>query len=270
MADNTTNANDYALALYLNKRVSAIFAMVADHKGDLPDLTQLNKSYVLMVSELEKLYGRHAELSSITENICWRKFDTIDAIEPYELFEYSDDYINHSTQHISQVNKLCLQMGQLEPLLPASLKKIVAEAKANVIAFSNDWLIPEYTFEISDDGSLLVNGLLGVMDVKKVQAGSATEMLLTQAKAKPNELFKPDLKGHSLGRGLRTSLKEVGFRGATEKLFMPVMDNQRGVMFRPTISRAQARKEHIPLGELDEQLKSLGAKTLLLMYAYPE
>lgn len=259
MTEQNDKANDYALAKYLNERVVAIFALVADHQGqDLPNLSGINRSYVLMVDELKKLYSRNTELSNIRENICWRTFETIDAIDPYILFEYSDDYRNHGNEHISKVNSLCIIAAKETPELTPELSQTLSNAKKNVAAFIDNWLIPEYTFDITEEGILLVNNVDGVMNVRKVQAGSAVEMILTQAKLRPNVLFKPDLKGHSLVRGLRTSLSEVGFEGALQQLFWPVMDNIRGVKFRPRISRRDADSENIDLTALDKKLKELG------------
>ena len=267
MSEQKSNANDYALAKHLNERIVSMFALVADNfNNDLPDLTDINRSYVLLVNEVKKLYERNPELSSIKDNICWRTFSTIDAIDPYDLHEYSDDYKNHGIQHISKVNALAVEAHKEKPEITTELQKILDEAKINVTEFANNWLIPEYTFEITGAGVLLVNGIEGVMKVHKVQASSTLDEILNEAKYKPNEIFKPTLKEHKLKRGLRTALAEVGFTGAIEKLFMPVMDNKRGIKFRPRITRIEANKEKIELTALDEKLKSLGAETAFTIY----
>lgn len=267
MSEQKSDTNDYALAKYLNDRVVAIFALVADNfHNDLPDLTDINRSYVLLVAELKKLYSRNSELSSIRENICWRTFDTIDAIDPYDLHEYSDDYKNHGIQHISKVNALAVEAHREKPDFTPELQKILDEAKINVTEFVNNWLIPVYTFEITEAGVLLVNGIEGAMSVKKVQSGSTLDDILNEAKFRPNETYKPNLIGHRLKRGLRTALVEVGFTGAIERLFMPIMDNQRGIHFRPRVTRAEANKEKIDLTALDKRLKHLGAETVIDTY----
>lgn len=262
MNEQKSSANDYALAKYINKRIVAIFALVADYRKDLPDLTDINRSYVLLVNEVKKIYERQPELKSIRHNICWRTFSTIDAMDPHDLFEYSDDYRNHGIEHISKVNSLCIVADKEEPDISPELMKVLDEAEKNIIAFAEDWLIPEYTFEITGSGVLLVNGTEGVMKVNKVNASSTIDEILNEAKEKPNTTFLPNLKGHKLKRGIRTALAEVGFTGAIEKLFMPVMDNRRGIMFRPKVSRAEANKENIDLSALDKKLKELGAETI--------
>ncbi len=267
MSEQKSNANDYALAKYLNERVIAMFALVADNfNKDLPDLTDINRSYVLLVAELKKLYGRNPELSSIRENICWRTFGTLDAIDSYDLYEYSDDYKNHGIQHVSKVNALAINAHKEKPDITLELQKILDEAKINVTAFANNWFIPVYTFEITEAGVLLVNGIEGAMSVKKVQSGSTLDDVLNEAKFRPNETFMPSLIGHRLKRGLRTALVEVGFTGAIERLFMPVMDNQRGIHFRPRVTRTEANKEKIDLSALDKSLKHHGAETVFDTY----
>lgn len=267
MSEQKSSTNDFALAKHLNDRVVAMFALVADHfSKDLPDLADINRSYVLLITEIKKLYDRNPELSNIRENICWRTFGTLDAIDSYDLYEYTDDYKNHGIQHISKVNALAINALKEKPDITPELQKILDEAKINATAFANNWFIPLYTFEITGAGVLLVNGIEGVMKVNKVQASSTLDEILNEAKDKPNETFKPTLKEHKLKRGLRTALAEVGFTGAIEKLFMPVMDNQRGIHFRPQVTRAEAHKEKIDLTALDEKLKHLGAETALDTY----
>ena len=270
MSEQKSNANDYALAKHLNDRVVAMFAVVADNfNKDLPDLTDINRSYVLLVDVLKKLYDRNPELSNIRENICWRTFGTLDAIDSYDLYEYTDDYKNHGIQHISKINALAINAHEEKPDITPELQKVLDEAKINVAAFANNWFIPVYTFEITGAGVLLVNGIAGVMNVNKVNASSTIDEILNEAKAKPNETFIPDLKNHRLKRGLRTALAEVGFTGAIEKLFMPIMDNQKGIHFRPQVTRTEANKEKIDLTALDEKLKHLGAETVFNTYNLP-
>ena len=269
MNQQSEQANDYALAKHLNELVVSIFAFVADYHGDLPDLKDINRSYVLIVNELKQIYARNTELAAIGENICWRTFSSIISIDPYTLYEYSDDYRNHGNDHIAKVDELCIIAGTEKPVIPKQLVSILHEAKANIKVFAESWLIPEYTFEITPSGSLLVNGSEGLMNVKKVQAGSTTEMILTQAKEREGQLFKPDLGASRNERGIRTTLIEAGFDETLEHLFLPVMDNQRGIKFRSKVSRATATNEGIDLSALDAKLKRFGAKTVFDTFNLP-
>jgi len=262
-------ANDYALARYLDEFAVSIFAFVANYHDDLPDLKDINRSYVLIVNELKQIYARNPELAAISENICWRTFSSIISIDPYTLYEYSDDYRNHGNDHIARVDELCIIAGIERPDIPERLATILNEAKANVKVFAESWLIPQYTFGITPSGLMLVNGLQGLMNVKKVQAGSTTEMILTQAKEREGQLFKPDLGASRNERGIRTTLIEAGFDETLEHLFLPVMDNQRGIKFRSKVSRATAINEGIDLSALDAKLKQFGAKTVFDTFNLP-
>lgn len=265
MSEQDSTANDYALAKYLDERVAAIFALVADHYNhDLPDLDDINRSYVLLVHELKQLYDRNPKLSGIRENICWRSFSTLDAIDPYDLYEYSDDYKNHGIQHISQVKSLSIIAGKEEPDLTPELKKILDEANTSVTTFIaeldkvapsvKNWCIAEYTLTYKY-GVILIND---VLKLKKSHDGSVLDKLMLQAVAKPNTLFPPQLDGK---RTISTIISNAGFTVPLRKLFFPEIGKSRGVLFRPSVSSETAKSERIDTTELDLQLKELGAAT---------
>ncbi len=263
--------NDFALAYHLNKFAIGLFEMVANNLNGLPDTTAINRSYILLVNELKKLYARNTELEKISENICWQSFDRLEHIEGdvWEYMNYNNN--DYGLSHNAQVNRLCISQGKETPDFPAEIKKIVDESEANGKAFfaevddesnvERDWFIPEYTFTYATDGSLLVNGVRGVLKVKKTQAASASAKLMEQAVAKPNELFKPNL-GHNYSRSLSVTLSGLGFSDALRDLFFPQVSEDKGVVFRPTISREQADTERIDTRKLDDKLKKLGADTV--------
>ena len=60
-------ANDYAVATALNERVINIFTLFTSH-NTTPDITDINRSYILLADELEKIYNRTSELKNIAEN----------------------------------------------------------------------------------------------------------------------------------------------------------------------------------------------------------
>ncbi len=260
--------NDYALAKYLNERVIAIFALVADQRNT-PDTTAINRSYVLLVNELKKLYARNPELQKLSQHICWQAFDHVEYIHN-DLWEYTNNSNNdYGQSHNAEVNRLCISSGKETPDFTPEIKKIVDEANKSVTAFLaeldedeptqyKDWFIPQYTFTYGTDGSMLVNGIKGVMKVKKTQAGSASARLLEQATAKPNELFKPNLGNYS--RNLSTTLSGIGFSGTLRDLFFPQVSEDRGLLYRPVVSRADADAQHIDTAKLDDKLKKLGAE----------
>lgn len=261
-------ANDFALAYHLNKFAIGLFEMVANNLSGLPDVSTINRSYILLVNELRKIYARNAELENISENICWQSFDRLEHIES-DVWEYTNYNNNeYGLSHNAQVNRLRISHGKETPDFPPEIKKIVDEAEANGKAFfakiedesdvERDWFIPEYTLTYASDGSLLVNGVKGVLKVKKTQLASASAKLMEQAVAKPNELFKPNL-GHNYSRTLSVTLSGLGFSGTLRDLFFPQVSEANGVVFRPTITREEVDAEHIDTTKLDDKLKKLGA-----------
>lgn len=88
LSDPDRKPNDFALAKYLNERVIAIFALATDQQNNA-DIAAINKSYILMVNELKKLYARNPELKKISEPICWQSFDRVEYIHD-SLWEYRD------------------------------------------------------------------------------------------------------------------------------------------------------------------------------------
>lgn len=260
-------ANDFALAYHLNNLAIGLFEMVVDH-NNLPDTNAVNRSYILISNELRRIYARNPELQAINGSICWQVFDRLEHIEHafWDWKQYNEN--EYGVSHNAEVNTLCIINGKETPDFPPEIKKIVDEAEANGKAFfakiedesdvERDWFIPEYTLTYASDGSLLVNGVKGVLKVKKTQLASASAKLMEQAVAKPNELFKPNL-GHNYSRTLSVTLSGLGFSGALRDLFFPQVSEANGVVFRPTITREEVDAEHIDTTKLDDKLKKLGA-----------
>jgi len=272
-------ANDYALAKELNKRAADIVDMIADayqyasQFAQTINIDELNRSYILLVNELKTLYLRNKELSDIETSPAWKYFDILEGFE-WDINEYVYQNQNDAGySHIAKVNKLCIISGTEKPEYTPDLKKLVEATDKAIAAYrkqltgqkrttvseDRNWFIPEYRFTLSDDGTLLVNGVSGVLKVKKVQAGQASEKLLEQAKNKPNELFKPNLGNYS--RNISTTLSGLGFSGTLKELFFPIVSNSKGIKFRPVITHKEANEAGIDTTELDGKLQSLGAKT---------
>lgn len=133
MSEHTDIANDYALAKHLNEHAIAIFTLVNDHRNT-PDITAVNRSYVLLVNELKQIYTRQPELHEIRESICWRHFDNLGYIheEAGGYLEYVDDY---GQSHNTKVHNLCIITGKENPDITSQLKKILDEADKNVADF---------------------------------------------------------------------------------------------------------------------------------------
>jgi hypothetical protein len=147
--------NDFALAKYLNERVLTIFLLAIDQQNNA-DITAINKSYILMVNELRKLYARNTELTKISEPICWQEYDRVEYIHD-SLWDYRDRVNNDfGNGHNAQVNRLCIINNKEMPSFNPELKKIVSEANKNVTAYlaeleedkpqvNDGRFIPDYT-----------------------------------------------------------------------------------------------------------------------------
>lgn len=264
-------ANDFAVAKALNERVNTIFDMFANNNSRTLDITAINKSYVLLVNSLKKIYKRNDELSAIERKPVWEYFDIIEGLE-HEISNYTSDWDNDSGQaHLARVNKLCIVAGKETPDYTAELKQIVNDADKAITAFrkqldemksnetvsqaEKDWFIPEYKLTYNINGNILVNDVLKIM---RTHIGSASSKMMEQAENHPNTLFKPEL-GEKYSRNFSTTLSGMGFTVTLRALFFPTVSQDKGIVFRPVVSRATADAERIDTAKLDLQLKQLGA-----------
>lgn len=268
LSEQRDRSNDFALAYYLNERAIGLFSLVADH-NNTPDISAINRSYILIVDLLKKLYARNKELQAIQQHICWNAFDRLEYIHN-DIWKYTRDTNgDYGQSHNAQVNTLCILNGKETPDIAPDIKKIVDEAIANGKAFydgledeepatSPNWFVPNYWLTYKPDGAIVVND---VLTVKKTQAGMASDNLMTQAIENEGKQFKPDL-GSKYTRNLTTTLSGIGFKKnePLQQLFFPTATNN-GIVFRSQISRTEADNEHINTRKLDAKLKSLGATT---------
>jgi hypothetical protein len=267
LSDPDRKPNDFALAKYLNERVVAIFSLATDQQNNA-DIAGINRSYILMVNELKKLYARNPELNKISEPICWKDYDRVEYIHD-SLWDYRDSVNNDfGNSHNAQVNRLCIINNKELPNFTPELKKIVNEADKNVNAYlaeleedeprvNDGRFIPAYTLTYKDDGTILVNG---VLRLKKTQAGQASDMIMSQAfqhdgQAEP---FKPTI---ATKRQLTTIIGDMGFDVTLRALFFPTINKHKGIVFRSSITRDEADEQHIDTTQLDIKLKKAGAAT---------
>jgi len=265
--------NDYAVAKALNEEILAIIVIVVmiDLLGEPKNfrLAELNRSYILLVDELEALYERNPNLIKIKPEPIWKHFDVLQTAT-WEINEFLEDEENDMGQaHIARVNRLCILSDMKEPIFSEKQLKLIDYAKKvfseygtemdqlnkdSLAQKASNWQIPKYYLTYRLDGTIWINDLL---KIKKANAGSTTERLIEQSIKKPNELFIPDLNG---ARNLSTILSSAGFSKTTKDLFFPTVSS-KGIIFRPTITAKQAKVENIDTSELDSILKELGAET---------
>lgn len=268
LSEQRDKANDFALAHYLNERAIALFSLVANH-NNTPDTTAINRSYILITDILKRLYARNSELEGVNMHICWKAFDRLEYIHN-DLWEYTNDSSgDYGQSHNAQVNRLCIINGKEKPDIAPDIKKILDEASKNVNAFIDELedeeepqvydgkIIPAYTVGYKDDGTILVNG---VLKLKKVQAGQASDMIMSQSfqhDGQP-EPFKPTI---ATKRQLTTIIGDMGFDKTLRAIFFPTISKDKGVVFRSSLTRAEADEQHIDTKQLDKKLKQLGAET---------
>lgn len=270
--DKASKANDYAIAYAMSKEIYSMFVVVylGNSMGvsEFHEIPKLNRAYVLLVNELQKIYGRNPELQAIKPNPLWKRFEVLKN-HTEEICDYINDTEDWGLEHNAKVEKLCIVAGVDEPNFTPEQQKLVDDIDIHTKEYASigkqKWeeqnsnrQIPSYNLSYQLDGTILIND---VLKLKKAHAGSTTERLLEQALKSPNTLFKPDIGQTS--RNLSTILSSAGFTKELRQLFFPTVSNSKGVVFRPNVTRKQADSENIDTTELDAKLYALAAETEL-------
>lgn len=273
--NQTASDNDYAVAHALNESVLGMVAMILMahivEKPEDTDVHELNRAFVLVTDELDKLYDRNPKLSAIKPEPIWKRFDVLKT-SSWEINEYLEDPDNDLGQaHNARVEKLMILTGKDKPSFTPEQKKLLDYAESTRIKYgklvdvlnkernakqANDWQITQYKLTYKPDGTILIND---VLKLKKAHAGSTTERLLEQALKNSDTLFKPDLG--QTARNISTVLNSAGFTPILRQLFFPTVSKSKGIVFRNDVTREQADTDNIDTTELDLVLKELGALT---------
>lgn len=261
--------NDYAIAKELNERAIEIFTLYADH-STTPDITAVNRSYVLLADELKKIYERMPELKNIAETICWHNFDRIEYIHD-ELWDYTNyNHNDYGQSHNAVINTLIIKSGVKNPTFTSKQQELITEADKAIADFKQElanieknkdrnWYIPEYRLTRKDDGSILVNGILVL---SKTHAGQVPDKMMDFAfNHDGQEPTVPAKEYIATNRPFTTILGDMGFDATLRALFFPVVSKTKGISFRSHITRETANAENIDTNELDHKLKDLNAKT---------
>lgn len=272
-----TKENDYAVAYGLNNSVLGIIAMIvmADNVGkpEDSDIHELNRAYVLVTDELEKLYDSNPKLAAIKPEPIWKRFDVIKT-SSWEINEYLEDPENDLGQaHNARVEKLMILAGKDTPEFTPEQKKLLDYADSVRIKYGNlidvlnkeriakkltDWQIPDYILTYDD-----VRGTIKINDVYQLNKRSTNDdsnidKILAKGMQHPNELFDPAL---NTSKTVSSIIGNAGFTPTLRRLFFPVARKGKGVLLRPTVTHAVADAEGIDTTELDLKLKVLGAVT---------
>lgn len=270
-------ANDYVVARLFNSVLLLIVQLVQEIEAlDLPEdydwkLDELNRAYVLLVSELEELYKQNSKLAEIEPKPFWTKYNIL---APYywEILRYLDEPTEKKGEaHINQLNRLCIIANSEKPELSPDNLKLLEEASRAIknykavlkIAesdkaelddeYHNDdaWYIPEY-FVSYNNGEIVIND---VMFLKKTHIGSTIDQLLEQAFKNQHTLFTPELP--STARNLSTILSSAGFDPILRQMFFPKLSKTKGVLFRPRVTFEQTQEDNIDTTLIDLILEKL-------------
>lgn len=287
-ANKTSQANDYAVAMVLNEKVNNIFTFIGMFQTlawyDEFDAAELNRAYILLVNELEILYDRTPKLKEIDPKPLWMKYDVIKD-KMYVIQKYVEKH-GVSRDHILRVERLCILAGEVAPQFNPEQKKhikYIDEISDKYIAALQDptkktpkealqeklsenpdprderyWCIEKYTVTYKPDGTILIND---VFKLKKVHINSTLDRLIEQAIGHPNTLFKPEIG--KTARNLSTVLSSAGFTSTLRDIFFPIVSEEKGIMFRPTVTREEVLQERIDTYELDTMLFERGVESVV-------
>lgn len=270
--ENSTRTNDFAVTKSLNDLVKGIIVLLYVGIGqDLAkdsDIDGLNRAYILLTNEIEKIYSRYPELQELKPDPIWKHFDVLKG-STEALADHINDTDDFGHNHNLRVEKLCIIYGAEEPNYTHEQQKLVKAANDLTVKYVEilkdthsknsskkveyGWEIFEYGLTYKPDGTILINHAL---KLKKVHAGSITEKLLEQSIKNPNKKFKPDLGKTS--RNISTIISSAGFTPVLRDLFFPTVSGDT-IVFRPYITKHQADIERIDRSELDLQLRENGA-----------
>ncbi len=268
MVATKQQANDYAVAVDLNDKILKIvlIARFINRDRSLP-VDILNRPYILLAAELQKIYDRNPELSSIEPKPIWQQFDIlINSLEEISK-SLSDSKNDTVTTHNARVERLHILSGEAKPEFSTEQKKLIEDYEKALFDFGKKvdeiseenklkivgWQIPEYNLKYKLDGTIVINQ---VLKLKSVHAGSITDRLLEQSLKNPNKKFKPDLGKTS--RNISTIISSAGFTPILRELFFPAVGDDF-IVFRPSVTRDQADRENINTEELDLHLREIGA-----------
>lgn len=289
MTNESTNDNDYAIARELHNRATELLGAVSQlnqaYNYDYPYseyhevIMLMNRPYVLVVHELEKLYAKNKALARLNEEpktkATWTLFNTIESTDQDINVYLREHKSTEDFAHLAQTNRLAIIAGKESANFTPEQKKIIDVADEVFVTFVNriaEWnarrpkkkskgfhYIMNYKLKYEDNGSIVIND---VLVLKKTQSGSAPRKLMEQALKHPYKLFKPELG--QLNRNLSNVLSDMGITATLKELFFPIA-NKDGVKFRPSVNYMTAEEERIDTKELDKKLKELGAKTATIL-----
>lgn len=260
MSENTDTANDYALARLLNEREIQIFSLLADHK-DIPDTTDVNRSYVLLADELKQIYARQPELKDIGQPICWRVMSNLELfhenIGEYKTlaWEYTNSGADYGEEHNANVTTLCIRANATKPQVPPQLEKLLSDADRNIKAFQYE--LDKMNAKLSIEGFSIPVVSVGEKKYRftSMRDGLVLNIIDHCLSKHPNEqidfdTLKSELKELDIKVPAKTNIKEqirTSRFGAEQALNPFVTAFPKAIIVRPTVELSD---EQIKLIEL--------------------
>lgn len=107
-----SQSNDYAVARELNSLAGQmILCVVMAETVGLPEdhnISDLNRAYILLIDELQRLYDNNPMLSVIKPEPIWKHFDVL-RTSSWDINRYLEDADNDAgNAHNARVEKLCI------------------------------------------------------------------------------------------------------------------------------------------------------------------
>ncbi len=267
---NKPEDNAFAIATELNERVSKIAWLVSENVKyssavELDDMSAVNKYYVLLTNELAGIYQCRPELTDVQPKPVWHNIATIDGNVEKIAHMVANGQLKKDEEHIAQIKRFAIISGKENIDVSSSVADLIRQADTAISSFQRkverhisnsfideDAVIQKYSFEYKANGTIMVNGIL---KLKKVHAGSLLDKLLEQASKHPNEMHMPSLG--QTRRSLSTLVSDISTIGSIRLLFFPTVRQDKGVYFRPIVTRRTALSEGIDTNEIDELLSEL-------------
>lgn len=263
MSENTDNANDYALAKLLNEYEISIFSLLADH-GNLPDTTDVNRSYVLLAEELKKIYAGQPELKKVGQPICWQVMSNLELfhenIGEYKTlaWEYVNSGADYGQEHNASVITLCIKSNASKPVVPPKINQLLSEAEINIKAFQYE--LDKMNAKLLIDGFTIPVVKVGEKEYRftSMREGLVLHIIEHCLKNHPNQqidfdTLKSELKELDIKISGKTNIREQiknSRFGAKNPLNPFVTAYPKAIIVRPTVELTDEQIEKIKLASV--------------------
>lgn len=257
----TIDTNDYAVARELNLRAMSMIMCVylADYAGVAIklDIQELNRTYILLVNELQKLYDKNPKLAAIEPEPVWKHLDVLKDRSGIIKHVAGPDGDNGGP-HYARVEKLCILLNAGTPHFTAEQKKLyeyAEEVMDEYLEGVDEAFEQKAAKEISDtldtqeDGGHIAKLSLAQKSLK-LNIGGVTHTLKHFESTKrfnynlaryllnrPDQwVSKNDLASFRMRSEIKDWPKLIGFTGDLKDIFINVNTKEQTIMLNPNKS----------------------------------